>query len=148
MPCFYHPDREAINTCSKCGQPVCSECNYVTGTQPICRNCWDKRLSTHVSGVRSRPPKKVKARLREELSTKEATGRKGEAQVRAHQKHKKVSNKNTTRTQWELPSVIDKTADGIEFVMDRLGDGVVFTFEKLVNLRTAILKTTSPKAKK
>jgi len=45
MTCFYHPDRDAVNTCSKCGQAVCSECNYVTGTQSICRNCWDKRVS-------------------------------------------------------------------------------------------------------
>ena len=43
--CFYHEGRNAVNTCSRCGQPICSECNYVTGTQPICRSCWDKRVS-------------------------------------------------------------------------------------------------------
>jgi len=43
MKCFYHPDAEAVNSCSRCGQCICSACNYVTGTHPICRNCWDKR---------------------------------------------------------------------------------------------------------
>ena len=43
MKCFYHPDAEAVNSCSRCGQYICSECNYVTGTHPICRNCLDKR---------------------------------------------------------------------------------------------------------
>ena len=43
--CFYHEDRDAVTTCSRCGQPVCSECNYITGTHPICRNCWEKRVS-------------------------------------------------------------------------------------------------------
>ena len=45
MKCFYHPDRDAVNTCSRCGQPVCSECNYVTGTHPICGNCWKNQAS-------------------------------------------------------------------------------------------------------
>lgn len=43
MQCSYHPDREAVNTCSVCGQPVCNVCNYITGTNPICRNCYEKR---------------------------------------------------------------------------------------------------------
>lgn len=50
MKCFYHPDRDAVNTCSKCGQPVCEECNYVTGTEPICRHCWGQRIR---AGTRS-----------------------------------------------------------------------------------------------
>ncbi|MGD0353683.1 MAG: B-box zinc finger protein [Dehalococcoidia bacterium] len=41
--CFYHPGADAVNLCSRCKQYVCNECNYVTGTHPICRNCWDKR---------------------------------------------------------------------------------------------------------
>jgi len=43
MSCYYHPGREAVNTCSVCGQPVCNVCNYITGTRPICRNCYEKR---------------------------------------------------------------------------------------------------------
>ncbi len=44
--CFYHEGRDAVNRCSRCGQHICSECNYVTGTHPICRNCWDKRFGS------------------------------------------------------------------------------------------------------
>lgn len=51
MECFYHPERDAVNTCSKCGRPVCNECNYVTGTHPICRNCWDKQSSARKGAV-------------------------------------------------------------------------------------------------
>ena len=41
--CFYHAGADAVNLCSRCKQYVCIECNYVTGTHPICRNCWEKR---------------------------------------------------------------------------------------------------------
>ena len=51
--CFYHPEVDSINTCSKCGQAICTECNYVTGTHPICRNCWEKWDSTHVPSTSS-----------------------------------------------------------------------------------------------
>ena len=60
MNCFHHPDRDAVNTCSKCGQDICSECNYVTGTDPICRNCWDKQLPAHKAALASKPAKTVK----------------------------------------------------------------------------------------
>jgi hypothetical protein len=43
IKCSYHPDADAVNLCSRCRQYVCSQCNYVTGTHPICRNCWEKR---------------------------------------------------------------------------------------------------------
>jgi len=42
MYCTYHPDRPAVNTCSRCGEPVCAGCNYITGRSPICRKCWEK----------------------------------------------------------------------------------------------------------
>jgi hypothetical protein len=41
--CFYHPGADAVNLCSRCGQYVCVECNYITGTHPICHNCWNTR---------------------------------------------------------------------------------------------------------
>ncbi len=41
--CFYHEGADAVNLCSRCKQYVCIECDYVTGTHPICRNCWEKR---------------------------------------------------------------------------------------------------------
>ncbi len=43
ISCFYHAGADAVNLCSRCKQYVCIECNYVTGTHPICRNCWEKR---------------------------------------------------------------------------------------------------------
>jgi len=49
IKCFYHPDDDAVNLCSRCGQYICSECNYVTGTHPICRNCWDKRAEMPIA---------------------------------------------------------------------------------------------------
>lgn len=53
--CFYHPGADAVNLCSRCKQYVCVECNYVTGTHPICRNCWEKRAEIPVAP----PPQKV-----------------------------------------------------------------------------------------
>jgi hypothetical protein len=44
LGCFYHPDREAVNTCSRCGQPICASCNFITGTHPICHTCWENRV--------------------------------------------------------------------------------------------------------
>jgi len=41
---FYHPDRDAVTTCSACGHAVCSECEYVKGSHPICRNCWKSEV--------------------------------------------------------------------------------------------------------
>jgi hypothetical protein len=52
--CFYHPGADAVNLCSRCQQYVCSECNYITGTHPICRNCWEKRAEVPVAP----PPQK------------------------------------------------------------------------------------------
>ncbi len=46
--CFYHPGADAVNLCSRCKQYVCNECNYVTGTHPICRNCWEKRAESPI----------------------------------------------------------------------------------------------------
>ena len=92
MNCFYHPDRDAVNTCSRCGQPVCGECNYVTGTHPICLNCWDKRVSSHKAGSGSEPvasgnlqksnlPEKgAETRKQGELPTKQAVA--AETQLR------------------------------------------------------------------
>jgi hypothetical protein len=51
IKCFYHPDADAVNLCSRCRQYVCSQCNYVTGTHPICRNCWEKRAEMPVLPV-------------------------------------------------------------------------------------------------
>jgi hypothetical protein len=47
--CYYHPGADAVNLCSRCKQYVCNECNYVTGTHPICRNCWEKRADVPIA---------------------------------------------------------------------------------------------------
>lgn len=57
MGCFYHPDREAVNTCSRCGQPVCASCNFITGTHPICHTCWENK----VPPPKKKPEKSVEA---------------------------------------------------------------------------------------
>ena len=51
IKCFYHPEAAAVNLCSRCGQYVCSQCNYVTGTHPICRNCWERRAEVPISAA-------------------------------------------------------------------------------------------------
>ena len=47
--CFYHPGADAVNMCSRCKQYVCIDCNYITGTHPICRNCWGKRAEVPIA---------------------------------------------------------------------------------------------------
>jgi hypothetical protein len=49
--CFYHPGADAVNLCSRCNQYVCSTCSYITGTHPICRNCWEKRAENPIIAV-------------------------------------------------------------------------------------------------
>lgn len=71
MKCFYHPDRDAVNTCSKCGLAICSECNYVTGTHPICRNCWDKHVAARKVGVSSKLEKSLNTKKWDEMTTRE-----------------------------------------------------------------------------
>jgi hypothetical protein len=60
LRCFSHPDREAVNTCSKCGQPVCDACYYTMGTHPVCLNCV----------VKSTPPIQQSAMTEAEKVTK------------------------------------------------------------------------------
>jgi len=47
--CFYHPGADAVNLCSRCKQYVCGECNYISGTHPICRNCWERRADIPIA---------------------------------------------------------------------------------------------------
>lgn len=75
MNCSHHPDRDAMNTCSKCGQAICSECSYVTGTHPICHSCWDRHVAAHRAGESSNPavtskPEQISAtKKRDEITT-------------------------------------------------------------------------------
>lgn len=54
IKCLYHPGADAVNLCSRCQQYVCDKCNYITGTHPICRNCWERRAAAPIAP----PPKK------------------------------------------------------------------------------------------
>ncbi len=38
-PCFYHPDREAVNTCAFCGRPLCEECTHTVSGVAYCIDC-------------------------------------------------------------------------------------------------------------
>ncbi len=46
MPCYYHPDREPIASCTECGRLVCSECATVEGDKIYCSRCYDRGAST------------------------------------------------------------------------------------------------------
>ena len=72
IKCFYHPDADAVNLCSRCRQYVCSQCNYVTGTHPICRNCWEKRAETPILPVSSEAQKGVKLSKSEKRKAEES----------------------------------------------------------------------------
>ena len=39
MNCYYHPDREAIDTCANCGKAVCQECKLVVAEKSYCTTC-------------------------------------------------------------------------------------------------------------
>jgi hypothetical protein len=71
IKCFYHPDADAVNVCSRCRQYVCSQCNYVTGTHPICRNCWDSRAEVPITGVDTGTREGVKLSKSEKIEVEE-----------------------------------------------------------------------------
>ena len=48
MVCFYHPDRPASVTCSRCGKALCSECGGAF-QPPTCPDC----VSEHINQVRT-----------------------------------------------------------------------------------------------
>ena len=44
MECINHPNRNAIDICSFCKKPICTECNSNLADQVICVPCVDKWL--------------------------------------------------------------------------------------------------------
>ena len=148
LKCFYHTDRGSVNVCSRCEKAICSECNYVVGTSPICRNCWDELVSAGRLGVRSKPKKIVKPKIQKESAAKENVEKKDKVPDSTHLKQMSVSNGDINRTRWEPRLDIDKTADGIGFGLDKLGDGIIFSIEKLVSVFTWIFSTMGRKSKK
>lgn len=45
MKCHYHPEYEAVSTCSKCGQPICRMCEYFKEPKPVCLTCYEEHTS-------------------------------------------------------------------------------------------------------
>ncbi len=39
MGCYYHPERESKNFCSKCNKPLCEECSIETNGKVFCKEC-------------------------------------------------------------------------------------------------------------
>lgn len=37
--CRYHPDREAVAACNRCGAPICEECIAPGSDPPLCMDC-------------------------------------------------------------------------------------------------------------
>jgi hypothetical protein len=51
MKCSEHPNREAVATCSICGNGVCTTCRSVNQTETLCPDCMEKQhgLTHYVS---------------------------------------------------------------------------------------------------
>ncbi|GBD30378.1 hypothetical protein HRbin32_01481 [bacterium HR32] len=37
--CAYHPDRDALHYCNRCGKPVCPDCVVRAAAGNLCRAC-------------------------------------------------------------------------------------------------------------
>lgn len=44
MKCHYHPEYDAVSTCSKCGQPICKACESFDKPVPVCLNCYEQHI--------------------------------------------------------------------------------------------------------
>ena len=148
LNCLYHTDRDAVNVCSRCEEAICSECNYVTGTSPICRNCWDELVSAGRLGVGSKPKKIVKPEIQKEFLVKEHIDKEDEAPYSAPLKQEAVSSGDIAGARVEPRLQIDKAANFIGFGLDRMGDGIIFSIEKLVNVFTWLFSSMGRKSKK
>jgi len=42
MPCAYHPERKAVDTCSDCGKQVCQFCKVIVDGKTRCPDCVEK----------------------------------------------------------------------------------------------------------
>ena len=45
MSCYYHSDRSAVNTCSKCGAWLCDGCSVEIDGRVVCKACISRELS-------------------------------------------------------------------------------------------------------
>ncbi len=42
MECYYHPNKEGVNTCTICGKSVCEECSLEIAGKMYCKECLEK----------------------------------------------------------------------------------------------------------
>ena len=42
MECYYHPNKEGVNTCAICGKSVCEECSLEIAGKMYCKECLEK----------------------------------------------------------------------------------------------------------
>ena len=42
MECYYHPNKEGVNTCAICGKSVCEECSLEIAVKMYCKECLEK----------------------------------------------------------------------------------------------------------
>jgi hypothetical protein len=75
ISCAYHPGADAVNLCSRCHQYVCVECNYVTGTHPICRNCWGRKTEVPLAPSPQKQAKSAPSKPVEQQETDEPSMR-------------------------------------------------------------------------
>ncbi|HLB47163.1 MAG TPA: hypothetical protein VJL59_09050 [Anaerolineales bacterium] len=49
LHCAYHPFRQTVLRCNKCGKPICSKCVVRTPVGYRCRECVDKQQSAYAT---------------------------------------------------------------------------------------------------
>lgn len=120
--CFYHPGADAVNLCSRCKQYVCNECNYVTGTHPICRNCWEKRTETPLIAVPSGKPEGPASGKPEKQKSVE-TGKPEKQKIAAPGKAEKPEAK---KNEWlgEFMALYEQASPIINVVIRKSADGM------------------------
>jgi hypothetical protein len=130
--CFYHPGADAVNLCSRCKQYVCSECNYVTGTHPICRNCWEKRAEVPIapSAQKRVSPLSVKPKKQEVVETTEPAQQK-DLEPMKPEKQKiaapgKAEKPEAKKNEWlpEFMTLYEQAAPIINVVVRKSADGM------------------------
>ena len=50
MKCSYHPDRDAVGACVRCGRFVCEDCRTILGDKIYCNSCVDNMLENKPLG--------------------------------------------------------------------------------------------------
>jgi hypothetical protein len=109
--CYYHPGADAVNLCSRCRQYVCIECNYITGTHPICHNCWNTRGESPIA-----PPPVKKP-------VSPAPGKPEKQKIAKPEKSAKLeAEKNEWRT--EFVALCEQASPIINIVIRKSADGM------------------------